>query len=143
VNAASGVMIAPAMRHAWPASKQPPPGMRIQKLNDSGRPVGELHFHAKLSDADVDLIHELRDGGMSLSMIAKKFGVQKAAVWKIVHGINRCQLATRTSLVPVDRKTKHRKETKRTVQPRPAQAAPEPVPPTPGLELQQTLNGWR
>ena len=117
---------------------KPPPGMRLLMLNDHGRPIGEKHAHAKLSDSDVDLVHELREGGMALAVIAEKFGVQKAAVWKIVHGINRCQVATRSSLVPERTKPRQRATAKKLAPP-----GSDPVESGPGLDLQRALNAWR
>lgn len=62
---------------------------RIIAFGDTGRRIGEGHQNAKLSDADVDLAFELREAGLSLREIGEKFGVQKAAIWKMIHGYTR------------------------------------------------------
>lgn len=42
-------------------------------VNDRGRPIGEQHHRAKLSDADIDLINYLIEEGLSDQEIAAKF----------------------------------------------------------------------
>ena len=49
-------------------------------VNDIGRPVGESHPRARLSDDDVELIRQLRDVGMAWRRIAEKFEV---SVWTV------------------------------------------------------------
>jgi hypothetical protein len=66
-------------------------------LNEHGRPVGETHWRATLTDHDVELILALRDDGMPLAEIAVKFEVSKSCVWKIVHGYRRWQRGVRLS----------------------------------------------
>ena len=50
-----------------------------------GHRVGETHHRAKLSDHEVELIRCLREGGMKLVEIARKFECTKDYIWKIVH----------------------------------------------------------
>lgn len=70
-------------------------------VNDRGRPVGESHAMAKLSDADVELILELWDEGRGLSYgaIARKFdadvSVSKSHVRDICQGRRRGQQPVR------------------------------------------------
>jgi hypothetical protein len=68
-------------------------------LNDAGRPVGESHPLAKLTEADIDLIFYLREQGLSYGQIARKFDaevtVSKSHVRDIIKGRRRGQLPTR------------------------------------------------
>ena len=58
--------------------------MLIVCVNENGRRIGEAHHRAKLSDADVDLIRELREAhGISYEEIAKKFDVSKSEIAEI------------------------------------------------------------
>lgn len=66
-------------------------------LNEHGRPVGETHWRATLSDHDVELILALRDDGMPLAEIATKFEVSKSCIWKITNGYRRWQRGVRLS----------------------------------------------
>lgn len=72
---------------------------KIVALNDRGRPIGESHPLAKLTEADIDLIHWLREQGLSYAEIASKFDdgvtVSKSHVRDIIKGRRRAQLATR------------------------------------------------
>lgn len=66
-------------------------------VNARGRRIGEDHHRAKLSNADIDLILELRDEGMSLGAIARKMdhvpgGIGKSTVRDICTGRIRAQL---------------------------------------------------
>lgn len=42
-------------------------------VDERGVRVGESHHRAKLSDADIDLIRELREAGLSYEAIRSKF----------------------------------------------------------------------
>lgn len=68
-------------------------------VNDRGRPVGESHPLAKLSDADIELIHELREAGLSYAEISRKFDdavtVSKSHVRDILSGRRRGQTPVR------------------------------------------------
>ena len=58
--------------------------MLIVCVYEHGRRIGESHHRAKLSDADVDLVRELREAhGISYEEIAKKFAVSKSEVAEI------------------------------------------------------------
>lgn len=58
-------------------------------VNQAGRTIGQHHHRARLSDADVDLIHELRDAGLSLAQIAAKFECSRSTVFGICNGATR------------------------------------------------------
>lgn len=58
-------------------------------VNERGARVGETHHRAKLTDADIWQILELRDAGLSYREIAEKFddipgGISKSTVRDIV-----------------------------------------------------------
>ena len=53
--------------------------------------VGETHHRAKLTDADVDLIHTLHEAGLSQRQIASKFddlpgGISRSTVRDVLSG---------------------------------------------------------
>ena len=65
-------------------------------LNAGGYRVGETHHRAKLKDADIELIHYLREAGLSYAEIASKFddgtlGVSKSTVRDVCSGRIRSQ----------------------------------------------------
>lgn len=67
---------------------------RMVGVNDKGNRVGEDHPMATLTNAEVDLIHELRnptDGSSPLSYgeIARKFEISKGTVFDIISGRRR------------------------------------------------------
>jgi hypothetical protein len=64
-------------------------GTRLIALNDRGNPIGEDHPRAKLTNAEVELIHELAnptDGAKPLSQreIARKFEISRGTVGDIM-----------------------------------------------------------
>ena len=69
----------------------PAAGDRVCAVNDAGHVIGGDHHRAKLTDHDVDLILELRDGGLPYRLIAAKFEVSKAAIADICKGRRRSQ----------------------------------------------------
>jgi DNA invertase Pin-like site-specific DNA recombinase len=54
-----------------------------------GAPPGEKHPNAKVSDADVVLMHVLRSKGVKQNVIAETFGISRAQVWRILNGRQR------------------------------------------------------
>lgn len=73
-------------------------------VNDRGHAIGQDHHRAKLADADIQMIVELRDAGLSWREIAGKFddvpgGVSVRHVRNAYHGIRRGHTAVRTKLV--------------------------------------------
>ena len=54
--------------------------------------VGETHHNAKLTDHDVELIRLLREGGMKLKEIAKKFRCTPEYIGQIVNYKYRSQV---------------------------------------------------
>jgi len=74
---------------------------RTVPLNDLGRRIGQDHPRATLLDHDVDLILQLRDGGMSYELLARKFEVSKSCIAHICTGRRRSQLVARWVIVSV------------------------------------------
>ena len=67
-------------------------------VSEKGARVGETHPRAKLSDADVDLIRELHEAGLSYRQIVLKFDedhlkVSKSTVRDIVECSRGCGVA--------------------------------------------------
>lgn len=44
---------------------------------------GEMHYAAKLTDHEVEIVRQLHDEGLSYLEIAKKFGVSKPSIQRI------------------------------------------------------------
>lgn len=72
---------------------------RTVKVNENGRRIGEDHPRAKMTDAEVDLLLELRDDGWSYGSLARKFEVSKSQVRNIVQGRQRVQVVVRHKVV--------------------------------------------
>lgn len=71
-------------------------------VNERGIRVGEDHQNAKLTDAEVDLLLELREEhGLSYNELAEKFGLSKSGVRKICKGQTRSQRPERYKTVHV------------------------------------------
>lgn len=65
---------------------------RLVPVNDARRRIGESHPGAVLTDHEVELVHALYDGGMTIAEVARKMEVTKGCIWKIVHGLRRGQV---------------------------------------------------
>lgn len=77
---------------------------RLLLVNDRGYPLGETHHRARHSDADVDLVLELRAAGLSYAKIAAKLDdveppVSKSWVRDVCKGLIRAQLPVGTKKV--------------------------------------------
>jgi hypothetical protein len=64
---------------------------RVVAVNDRGQRIGEDHPRAVLTDAEVDLMLELRAEGYSLAWLGQKFSVHKGTAAKICRGDRRGQ----------------------------------------------------
>lgn len=60
-------------------------------VNDAGLRIGEDHPNAKLTDAEVELIRQLHEEGVSYETLARKFEVSKWAVGRICRYERRAQ----------------------------------------------------
>jgi DNA-binding transcriptional regulator YiaG len=64
-------------------------------VNDAGLPIGEGHHRAKLSDAEVDEMRDLREARWwSIPRLARKFSVSVSTVHAIVTYRSRAQCPT-------------------------------------------------
>ena len=50
---------------------------------------GQMHWRAKLTDREVELMRQLHDDGMRVTEIAIKFGVSKSHVSRITRYLSR------------------------------------------------------
>ncbi len=65
-------------------------------VNTRGIPLGQAHHNAKLSDAQVQTVYELRDvGGWTYKEIAAHFGVSKSCIAGLIQGRRRGGIADR------------------------------------------------
>jgi hypothetical protein len=74
--------------------------VKVVALNAQGRPIGETHHRAKLSDDEVDTILYLREQGLSYAAIAAKWDepgrhIAKSTVRKVCLGETRAQMPDR------------------------------------------------
>jgi len=67
--------------------------------NEHGRRIGQYHHQAKLTDHEIELIHELREEGLSVRKIAIAMECSHAQVWNIISGISRSQPIARTKII--------------------------------------------
>lgn len=75
---------------------------RLVGVNERGIRVGEYHWNSRLTDAEVDLLLELRgEHGWSYNRLAEKFEISKSAVRKICHGETRGQHPVRYKVVHI------------------------------------------
>jgi len=75
-------------------------------VNENGKRIGEDHHRAKLTDADIEQIFYLREAGLSIGAIAKKFddvpgGISKSTVFDVLKGRRRSQVPAATKRVLV------------------------------------------
>lgn len=71
-------------------------------VNEAGTRIGEGHPAAKLSDADVELIRDLREiYRLSYRIIAEKFEVSASSIAKICRYERRAQIAAALKAWPV------------------------------------------
>jgi len=62
-------------------------------VNERNRRVGESHPQAKLTDADVERLQQLREEGIGWGRLAKMFDISKSHARRICLGLKR-QVAT-------------------------------------------------
>lgn len=65
--------------------------LTLVPVNARGYRIGEQHHRAKLTAHDVELIHELLDGGMPQRLVALKFEVSRSSIRDIRNGRNHSQ----------------------------------------------------
>jgi hypothetical protein len=64
---------------------QPKAKGRLLAVNEDGRRIGESHPRAKLSNADLDRVFELRDSGLSPKQIADEVGISRRHVDRLLN----------------------------------------------------------
>lgn len=69
-------------------------------LNDRGQRIGEGRRNAKCTDAEVALVLQLRDEGMSYGQIAETCETPKSTIASICQGRRRCQTPARFKDAP-------------------------------------------
>lgn len=62
-------------------------------VNERGLRIGEDHPNARATDAEVELIRQLHDEGMTYETLAEKFELTKWAVGRICRFERRAQVA--------------------------------------------------
>jgi predicted DNA-binding protein (UPF0251 family) len=74
---------------------------KLVALNENGNRIGQWHPRAKLLDDEIEVLHALREAGLTLREIGLKMQMSKGGVWKILNGYRRCQVAARVIRVSV------------------------------------------
>lgn len=72
--------------------------VRVVGVNERGWRIGEHHHRSKLTDQDVELIRQLRDGDPAFwtyEVLAEKFDLSKSHIRDIVLMRKRAQFVTR------------------------------------------------
>ena len=67
---------------------------KIAAINQAGLRIGQDHPNAKLTDAEVELMRQLAEEGMSYSVLAEKFECSKWTVGRICRYERRAQTVT-------------------------------------------------
>ena len=73
--------------------------IKVVLVNSCGRVIGQDHHRAKLTDAEVDQIIELRATGCTWPDIADKFGISKGQAHDYGTGRRRGHVATGQKLI--------------------------------------------
>lgn len=68
-------------------------------LNAQGLRVGQYHQRAKITDAQVLRLHDLRAQGWGYARLAAEFGISKRHVRNICSGKSRCQSVAQFRIV--------------------------------------------
>lgn len=74
---------------------------RIVQVNERGLRIGEDHQHARLTDAECEMIRRLHEEGLSYKRLAEKFEVGKSTIADIVKFRRRGQHPSDWRKVPV------------------------------------------
>jgi len=59
--------------------------------NERGYRIGQSHPQARYTDREIELVHQLRDDGLSYGRIAQAMEMPKSTVAEIIEGKIRCQ----------------------------------------------------
>lgn len=76
--------------------------------NEAGRRIGESHPASTISDAVVRMLRHIADTeGLGARRLAKRFGLSRSAVQKILAGTRRSSIPARVEIVEVDDGEEH------------------------------------
>ncbi len=89
---AAAALFVKVRRAEFRASRKTARGVAI---NDTGSRIGEGHAFAFLSDQAIDEMNDMREAGVSLAEIGRRFRVSKGCVWKVTEGLRRGQWAAK------------------------------------------------
>lgn len=73
-------------------------------LSDQRRLVGDSHPRAKYTNREVDLVHELKEGGMRGAQVARVMEMPRSTVYSILSGSRRAAPAFFFKKVAVNEK---------------------------------------
>lgn len=73
------------------------------RINERGRRIGESHHRAVLTDAQIEQLLAQRKEGLSLAVLARKWGISKSGVKGIVDGSRRGQVGPKVARSPSQR----------------------------------------
>lgn len=77
----------------------------MQKLkvavNERGLRIGEDHQNARYTNREIEMVHELRDSGMSYGKIMQIMEMPKSTIASIARGCRRCQFAAQYKIIEV------------------------------------------
>lgn len=59
------------------------------KRNELGYRIGDSHHNTQITDHEIELARQLRDDGMQVVEVARKFGISKGYASKVLRHINR------------------------------------------------------
>lgn len=76
---------------------------RVVRINEAGLRIGEDHHNAKLTDAEVEMLLQLRYEGWGYRRLAAKFEVARNLVVLICRGKRRAQTCAGHRVVHVAR----------------------------------------
>jgi len=69
------------------------------KVNATGDRVGEDHLNSKLTDAEIELMRRLHEGGMTYRDLSEKFDCSTHTVGRVCRYERRCVVAARLKAV--------------------------------------------
>lgn len=58
---------------------------QLIQIGEYGKRVGETHGRAKLGDHEIDLVHQLKEEGMSSTEIADKMEISRRYVYNLAN----------------------------------------------------------
>lgn len=65
---------------------------KIVAISALGQPIGESSPNCRYSDAEIEMVIELRESGMPYRKISKKMDIPRSTVFAICHGLIRAKV---------------------------------------------------